>query len=128
MPEDAPRPAQASIRTDLGAIFVPLELSRRAWLITSLSPGSGEKMSKHSVPAGEVSGLLRRFAELRRKAAARTGRNFPTNVIQEAGLDAFWIHRVLQSEGIESHVVDAASILTSRQSRRAKTDRIDAPY
>jgi hypothetical protein len=41
MPEDAPRPAQAAIRTDLGAIFVSLELSRRAWLITSLSPGGG---------------------------------------------------------------------------------------
>ena len=46
-------------------------------------------------------------------------------VIQEAGLDGFWIHRVLLSEGIESHVVDAASIATSRRRRRAKTDRID---
>src|SRR6202043_1989710 len=114
-----------AIRTDLGAIFVSMELSRRAWLITSLSPGGGEKMSRHSVPASDVSGLLRRFAELRRKAAARTGREFPIIVIQEAGLDGFWIHRVLQSEGIESHVVDAASILTSRRRRRAKTDRID---
>jgi transposase len=71
MPEDAPRPTQSAIRTELGAIFVSLELSRRAWLVASLSPGSGEKMSnnKHSVPASEVSGLLRRFAELRRKAA-----------------------------------------------------------
>src|SRR3954469_14818377 len=125
MPEDARRPAQAAIRTELGAIFVSLELSRRIWLITSLSPGGGAKMSKHSVPAGEVHGLLGRFAELRRKAAARTGRDFPIIVIQEAGLDGFWIHRVLQSEGIESHVVDAASILTSRRRRRAKTDRID---
>ena len=82
-------------------------------------------MSKHSVPASDLSGLLRRFAELRRKAAARTGRDFPIIVIQEAGLDGFWIHRVLHSEGIESHVVDAASILTSRRRRRAKTDRID---
>ena len=49
----------------------------------------------------------------------------PIIVIQEAGLDGFWIHRVLQSEGIESHVVDAASILTSRRRRRAKTDKID---
>src|SRR2546423_7668813 len=77
------------------------------------------------VPASDVSGLLRRFAELRRKAAARTGRDFPIIVIQEAGLDGFWIHRVLQSDGIESHVVDAASILTSRRRRRAETDRID---
>ncbi len=89
MPEDTPRPAQAAIRTDLGAIFVSMELSRRAWLITSLSPGGGEKMSKHSVPASDVSGLLRRFAELKRKAAARTGRDFPIIVIQEAGLDGF---------------------------------------
>jgi hypothetical protein len=94
MPEDTTRPAQAAIRTDLGAIFVSLELSRRTWLITSsgriagalsapalLSPGGGEKMSKHSVPAGEVSGLLRRFAELRRKAAARAGRDFPITAI-----------------------------------------------
>src|SRR2546421_2628879 len=125
MPEDATRPAQAAIRTDLGAIFVSLELSRRTWLITSLSPGGGEKMSKHSVPASDVSGLLHRFAELRRKATARTGQDFPIIVIQEAGLDGFWIHRVLQSEGIESHVVDAASILTSRRGRRAKTDRTD---
>jgi transposase len=125
MPEDAPRPAPAAIRTDLGAIFVSLELSRRTWLITSLSPGAGEKMSKHSVAAGGVSGLLQRFAELRRKAAARTGRDFPIIVIQEAGLDGFWIHRVLEGEGIESHVVDAASILTSRRRRRAKTDKID---
>src|SRR3954451_5725556 len=125
MPEDARRPAQAAIRTELGAIFVSLELSRRIWLITSLSPGGGAKMSKHSVPAGEVHWLLGRFAELRRKAAARTVRDFPIIVIQEAGLDGFWIHRVLQSEGIESHVVDAASILTSRRRRRAKTDRID---
>jgi transposase len=55
----------------------------------------------------------------------RTGRGFPIIVIQEAGLDGFWIHRVLEAEGIVSHVVGAASILTSRRRRRAKTDRID---
>src|SRR5207248_11211890 len=103
MPEDAPRPAQAAIRTDLGAIFVSMELSRRAWLITSLSPGGGEKMSKHSVPANDVSGLLRRFAELRRKAVARTGRDFPIIVIQEAGIDGFWITRMLQSVRFYRH-------------------------
>ncbi|MER9357875.1 IS110 family transposase, partial [Mesorhizobium sp. M0514] len=33
----------------LGAIFISLDLSRSKWLITSLSPGGGEKMSKHMV-------------------------------------------------------------------------------
>ena len=107
------------------AIFVSLELSRSTWLITSLLPGGSEKMSKHSVPAGDICALLARFSELRQKAFTRTGKSFPIIVIQEAGLDGFWIHRVLQNEGIESHVVDPASIATSRRHRRAKTDRID---
>jgi transposase len=55
----------------------------------------------------------------------RTGESFSFIVIQEAGLDGFWIHRVLKKEGIESHVVDPASITTSRRNRRAKTDGID---
>jgi len=47
-------------------------------------------------------------------------------VIQEAGLDGFWIDRALNREDwIEGHVVDAASTAVSRRHRRAKTDRID---
>ena len=114
-----------AIRTNLGAIFVSLELSRSTWLITSLSPGGGEKMSKHGLSAGNIAALLARLTELKQKAFAGTGQSFQVIVIQEAGLDGFWIHRVLQSEGIESHVVDAATIATSRRRRRAKTDRID---
>ena len=114
-----------AIRTNLGAIFVSLELSRSTWLITSLSPGGGEKMSKHSVRGGDVAGLLMRFSQLKEKVRGWTGKDFPIIVIQEAGLDGFWIHRVLQSEGVESYVVDAASIATSRRRRRAKTDKID---
>jgi transposase len=115
----------SAIRTDLGAIFVSLELSRSTWLVTSLSPGNGEKLSKHSLSAGDVAALLMRFSELRQKAMKRTAKSFPIVVIQEAGLDGFWIHRVLQNEGIESHVVDPASIATARRRRRAKTDGID---
>ena len=117
--------APSAIRTNLGAIFVSLELSRSTWLITSLSPGSGEKMSRHVVHGGDIAGLLERFAQLKEKAQVRTGRNFPIIVIQEAGLDGFWIDRVLKNEGIESHVVDPASVATCRRRRRAKTDKID---
>jgi transposase len=82
-------------------------------------------MSKHPVRSGDVAGLLRRFSQLQEKARVRTGESFSFIVIQEAGLDGFWIHRVLKKEGIESHVVDPASITTSRRNRRAKTDGID---
>ena len=122
----ADRPeAPSAVRSDLGAVFISLALSRSTWLITSPSPGAGEKMSKHSMPVGDICGLLWRFSDLQQKAFARTEQSFPIIVIQEAGLDGFWIHRVLQKEGIESHVVGPASIATSRQRRRAKTDRID---
>ena len=117
--------ALTAIRTDLGAIFISLELSRSTWLITSLSPGGGEKMSKHAVRSGDVAGLWARFSQLKDKVQVRTGQVVPIIVIQEAGLDGFWIHRLLQDEGVESHVVDPASIATSRRRRRAKTDKID---
>ncbi|SPP99255.1 MULTISPECIES: IS110 family transposase [Bradyrhizobium] len=122
---DHPSDGLAAIRTQFGAIFVSLELSRSTWLVTSLSPCKGEKMSKRSMKAGELSELLKLFAELKRKAQARTGESYPLITIQEAGLDGFWLHRALQQEGIESHVVDPASIATPRRRRRAKTDRLD---
>jgi hypothetical protein len=94
MPITADRPeTSTAIRTDLGAIFVSLELSRSTWLITSLSPGGRAKMSKHPVRGGDVAGLLGRFELLQEKAQARTGKVFPVVAIQEAGLDGFWIHR-----------------------------------
>ena len=75
---------------------------------------AGEKMSKHSVSAGDIAALLAAlFRSSGGKRARGTGKSFPIVVIQESGLDGFWIHRVLLSEGIESHVVDAASIATS---------------
>jgi len=115
----------AAIRVDLGAIFVSLELSKSTWLVTSLSPGN-ERMSRHSVPGGDLPALLACFGALREKTRVREGKLYRVVVIQEAGLDGFWIHRALEAEAwIASHVVDAASIAVSRRHRRAKTDRID---
>jgi transposase len=125
MLHDHPSVRPAAILTQFGAIFVSLELSRSKWVLTSLSPGNGEKMSQYSLTAGDIGGLLGRFADLKRKARERTGSDYPIITIHEAGLDGFWVHRVLQNEGIESYVVDAASIATSRRRRRAKTDKID---
>jgi transposase len=72
-----------------------------------------------------VASLLKRLGDLKRQTRDRVGGDFPIITIQEAGLDGFWLHRVLMSEGIESHVVDPASVAVSRRKRRAKTDKID---
>ncbi len=122
---DHPSDGPTAIRTQFAAIFMSLELSRSNWLVTTLSPGKGEKMSKHRVTAGDIAGLLKLVGEFKRKAEARTGEKYPIITVQEAGLDGFSLHRVLQQEGIESHVVDPASIATPRRGRRAKTDRLD---
>jgi transposase len=45
--------------------------------------------------------LLARVAQLQEKPQALTGQVFLLIVNQEAGLDGFCIHRVLQIEGID---------------------------
>ena len=65
MSATAPGPAQTAVDVTLAAVFVSLELSRSTWLVTSLSPGNGAKMSKRSVGSGNVAGLLDHVAQLR---------------------------------------------------------------
>jgi len=105
-------------------LFVSLELSKSKWVVTINSPGS-EKFSKHVIEGGDGAGLLDLLSRSRAKAEQRCGARVNVVVIQEAGLDGFWIHRLLLADGIESHVVDAASIAVDRRHRRAKTDSID---
>src|SRR5208337_1354273 len=105
-------------------MFASLELSQSKWVVTINSPGS-EKFSRHVVEGGDGAGLLDLVSRSRAKAGERYGVRIKAIVIEEAGLDGFWIHRLLIANGIESHVVDAASIAVERRHRRAKTDAID---
>ena len=115
-----------AIRTDLGAIFISLELGRKRWLVTSLSPGEGETLLRRKLDGGDGAGLLSLIDELQRKALERPGGAwFEVVSIQEAGMDGFWIHRALVAAGVESWVVDPASVAVNRRRRRAKTDKID---
>ena len=52
--------------------------------------------------------------------AQQIGKPVKVVAIQEAGLDGFWLHRLLEASGIESHVVDPASIAVDRRKRRRK--------
>jgi len=121
---DQPARLRAAVREENSSLFVALELSKSAWLIAASAPGS-EKVSKYRVAAGDVAALVALLARL--KAQAERYRGGPVQIvsIQEAGLDGFWVHRMLEANGVESHVVDAASIAVNRRRRRAKTDRID---
>jgi transposase len=119
-----PVPERTATHPNWVILFVSLELSRSTWVVTSLAPDS-EKMSKHSVIGGDGRALLDLLARLRTRAEQRVGAAVKVVAIQEAGLDGFWIHRLLKANGIESHVVAPASIAVPRRHRRAKTDVID---
>jgi transposase len=116
--------AQDLIQSDPAILYASLELSQSSWLVTSLSPDS-EKMSKYATSAGDGAALLALLARLQNRAMRSSDGSLRIVVIQEAGLDGFWVHRLLEVNGVESHVVDPASIAVSRRRRRAKTDVID---
>lgn len=116
-PATADRPAAVEL-------YMSLELSPSKWLVTSLLSGSG-RISKHILRGGDCDALLRLIAGLKAKAQRQAGTTVSIVAIQEAGLDGFSLHRLLEGEGIESWVVDPASVAVSRRMRRAKSDGID---
>src|SRR5690348_15486255 len=119
-----PVPERTGIWGDCATLFVSLELSRSRWVATSLAPGS-KKMSKHTLVGGDGRELLDLLARLKTRAEQRIAAPVKVVTIHEVGLDGFWIHRLLKANGVESHVVDPASIAVPRRRRRAKTDAID---
>ena len=106
------------------SLFLALELSRSAWLIAVSMPGS-DKVSKYKIAAADTVALRTLLARLKVQSERHCGAPVKLVCIHEAGLDGFWVDRLLQANGVNSHVVDAASIAVDRRSRRAKTDRID---
>jgi transposase len=114
----------AATQVEYAAAYVSLELARSRWLVTVLLPGS-EKMSKYNIKGGDGPALLELLQRMHAKAEQRVGAAVRLITIQEAGLDGFWLHRLLELHGIESHVVDAGSIAAPRRRRRPKSDRID---
>jgi transposase len=123
-PAAEPLPQARTIPQPAQVLYVSLELSPSKWLVTSLLSGT-DRMSKHLVTGGDGSALLRLLAALRTRAERRAGAPVVTVAIQEAGLDGFSVHRLLEANGVESWVVDPASVAVPRRMRRAKSDAID---
>jgi transposase len=123
---------QTATRPDLAmaidmdaTLFVALELSLSSWVVVVSAPGE-DKASKHGVAACDGAGLLSVLKRLSERAERRLRHPVEVLVMQEAGRDGFWVHRLLEANAVRSVVVDPASIAVNRRSRRAKTDRIDA--
>jgi transposase len=103
-------------------LCLALDLGWNSWKL-AFSVGLGQKPRIKTI-AARVPALL--LAEIK---AAKKRFNLPedTPVVScyEAGRDGFWLHRCLLAHGVQSHVVDSASIEINRRQRRAKSDRLD---
>jgi transposase len=104
-------------------LYVAFELSWGTWKL-AFSVGPGQPPRIRSIPARCINSVMIEI----RKAKLRFGLPENAKVVScfEAGRDGFWIHRLLENEGIQNVVVDSASIEVSRRKRRAKSDRLDA--
>src|SRR5919205_4346174 len=99
-------------------------LSKSRWRVATAEPGS-PKVSHHCLPGGDAAGLRTLLRRLQERAAARLGRPVRLVTTMEAGFDGVWLHRFLVGHGVDSHVVDPASVLVNRRARRVKPHRGD---
>lgn len=117
--DPTPKPVSAD------TIFLTLELSGTGWLVALHAPDTN-KIERHRLSAGAASELLDLIARTKARAVRRLGTTPHVACCYEAGRDGFWLHRVLEAQGIASHVMDPTSLQVDRRARRAKTDRLDA--
>ena len=124
-----PKPTQNDLSRSLtpldmdATLIAVIEMGQTSWLVAGIVPGiERQPLKKLPVDALALLQLLGRWraeAEKARRAVMRIAVAF------EAGHDGFWLARWLSLNGIEVHVIHAASVAVSREHRRAKTDRLD---
>ena len=103
-------------------LMLAFELGEGSWLL-GFSAGFGEAVLRRKVASRDTVALLREIERAKEKLDLPAEASVKT--CYEAGRDGFWLHRFLESHGIENFVIDSASIEVNRRSKRAKTDRLD---
>mgnify|MGYP001154012876 CR=1 FL=1 len=113
---------KGEVTTGKAILHVAFELDDLRWTLT-MGTAMGRKPRQRRVRPRDREGVLREIEETKR----RFGLPEEGRVVScyEAGREGFWLHRWLEWEGIESRVVDSASIEVNRRKRRVKADRLD---
>ena len=105
----------------VAVLYMALELSAKKWVVL-FSDGT-RRQRQVVVSAGHRQALLAQMALAKTKLGLAA--NAPVVSCYEAGRDGFWLHRWLLSVGVDTRVVDAASIEVPQRAKRVKTDRVD---
>ena len=108
--------------TNGGDLYLAFELGNKDWKL-GFAVGLGQDPWRRKIEAGDLEALQREISQAKKRfGLPDTAR---VQSCYEAGREGFWLHRHLVAEGIESLVVDSASIEVKRRRKRAKTDRLD---
>ena len=105
--------------------LLAIELSKKSWIVATTTALS-DKISRYTLDGCDWKGLLELMERIRTRVAREVGRPVEMISCYEAGYDGFWLHRLLERQGVRNHVIDPASVQVDRRARRAKTDHIDA--
>jgi len=113
---------QTEVKDSTGkqVLYISLELSNKKWKLTF---GDGQRKRERTITAADRKAFQEELIKTRKHFRQEEGCKIYS--CYEAGRDGFWIHRYLESIGIQNIVVDPASIEVNRRCRRAKTDRLD---
>src|SRR5215475_6336002 len=114
----------AAAHDDAVRCLLAIELSKKSWIVAVNTPLS-DKISRHTLKAGDGKELLDLCERIRTRVARETKRRVEIVSCYEAGYDGFWLHRLLESRGIRNYVIDPASLQVDRRARRVKTDGVD---
>jgi transposase len=118
---------QPSVAADHAAVrcLLAIELSKKSWIVAINTP-LADKISRYTLSGCDSRGLLDLIQRIRTRVAQEVDRPVEMISCYEAGYDGFWLHRLLEDQGVHCLVVDAASMQVDRRARRIKTVRIDA--
>lgn len=104
------------------ALYLAFELANAEWKL-GFTIGFGQSARRRKIDARDLDALEKETALAKKRFGLPE--DAPVRSCYEAGREAFWLHRYLESQGIENLVVDSASIEVNRRAKRAKTDRLD---
>jgi transposase len=91
-------------------LYIAFELSNSKW---KLAFSDGYKVRYKTISAGDLAQLQTEIKLAKRKF--KLTEDVKVLSCYEAGRDGFWIHRYLESQGIENLVEDSASLEVNRR-------------
>jgi len=105
-----------------GSLYLAFELSQKQWKL-GFTIGIAQRPRIRNIMARDLEALQHEIQAARQRFGLPG--DAPVLSCYEAGRDSFWIHRYLETYGIQNLVVDSSSIEVSRRARRRKTDKMD---